>query len=215
MTAGRTFPGGLRFFWLLAALLLLIVLGPVAEVVDLGGTALLILFSLLLLAAAYVAAQRTRHLIVAVGLAVSWAVATWFWPFASGSAYAPISDGLAICLLLYTLGLMLHRIVTVSTPDFDTLCGAVAIYLLIGVVWGVWFRFIETLAPGSFALTGTGGAVGWSDFVYFSLTTLTTLGYGDISPVSPVARIWTTLEAVAGVLYIALLVARLVSLYRR
>ena len=49
----------------------------------------------------------------------------------------------------------------------------------------------------------------------FSLTTVTTLGYGDITPISPVARIWATLEAVTGVLYIAVLVARLVSLYRR
>ena len=55
----------------------------------------------------------------------------------------------------------------------------------------------------------------WTQFLYFSLTTLTTLGYGDITPINPFARIWATLEAVVGTLYVAILVARLVSLYRR
>lgn len=215
MNIGQKSFGRLRFFWLLVALLLLIVLGPVAEVTGLGGVTLLILFSLLLLASAYVASERLWGLIAAVGLAVPWAVLTWFQPFAGDVANALVADGLAISLLLYTLSLLLHRIVAVKESNFDILCGAAAVYLLIGVVWGVWFRFIETLMPGSFVLTGTGEAIGWSNFVYFSLATLTTLGYGDITPVSPVARVWATLEAVAGVLYVALLISRLVSLYRR
>ncbi|MCY4354375.1 MAG: potassium channel family protein [Truepera sp.] len=215
MNIGQKSFGRLRFFWLLVALLLLIVLGPVAEVTGLGGVALLILFSLLLLASAYVASERLRGLIAAVGLTVPWAVLTWFRPFAGDVANALVADGLAISLLLYTLSLLLHRIVAVKESNFDILCAAAAVYLLIGVVWGVWFRFIETLVPGSFVLTGTGEAIGWSNFIYFSLATLTTLGYGDITPVSPVARVWATLEAVAGVLYVALLISRLVSLYRR
>lgn len=215
MNSGQKSFGRLRFFWLLVALLLLIVLGPVAEVTGLGGVALLILFSLLLLASAYVASERLWGLIAAVGLAVPWAVLTWFRPSAGDVANALVADGLAISLLLYTLSLLLHRIVAVKESNFDILCAAVAVYLLIGVVWGVWFRFIETLVPGSFVLTGTGEAIGWSNFIYFSLATLTTLGYGDITPVSPVARAWATLEAVAGVLYVALLISRLVSLYRR
>ena len=215
MNIGQKSFGRLRFFWLLVALLLLIVLGPVAEMTGLGGVALLILFSLLLLASAYVASERLWGLIAAVGLAVPWAVLTWFQPFAGDVANALVADGLAISLLLYTLSLLLHRIVAVKESNFDILCGAAAVYLLIGVVWGVWFRFIETWVPGSFVLTGTGEALGWSNFIYFSLATLTTLGYGDITPVSPVARVWATLEAVAGVLYVALLISRLVSLYRR
>ena len=51
-------------------------------------------------------------------------------------------------------------------------------------------------------------------FLYFSLTTLTTVGYGDITPVNPFAQVWSTMEAVCGTLYMALLVARLVGLYQ-
>jgi hypothetical protein len=54
----------------------------------------------------------------------------------------------------------------------------------------------------------------WNQLVYFSLTTLSTLGYGDISPVKAFARLWATLEAAVGVLYLAILVARLVAVYR-
>ncbi len=206
--------GRFRFSGLLAALLLLVILGPVAEEAAVGRAVLLTLFSLLLAASAYVASNRKAGLVAATGLAVAWTVVTWARPF-TGDVTVLISDGLAICLLMYALGPMLRRIIAVSEADFDTLCGAVAVYLLIGVAWGVSYRFIETLMPGSFDLTGTGASVGWNDFLYFSLTTLTTLGYGDIRPVTAVARIWTSLEAVAGVLYIALLVARLISIYRR
>ena len=206
--------GRFRFSGLLAALLLLVILGPVAEEAAVGRAVLLTLFSLLLAASAYVASNRKASLLAATGLAIAWAVVIWARPFA-GDVTVLISDGLAICLLMHALGPMLRRIIAVREADFDTLCGAVAVYLLIGVVWGVSYRFIETLMPGSFDLTGTGASVSWNDFLYFSLTTLTTLGYGDIRPVTAVARIWTSLEAVAGVLYIALLVARLISIYRR
>ena len=214
MSIGTRLFGRFRFSGLLTALLLLVILGPVVEEAALGRAALLILFTLLLAASAYAVSRHTGGLIAGISLAVTWAVVTWSRPFTE-EVTTLTSDGLAICLLLHALGPMLHRIIAVREADFDTLCGAVAVYLLIGVVWGVSYRFIETLVPGSFDLTGTGAPVGWNDFLYFSLTTLTTLGYGDISPVTAVARIWTSLEAVAGVLYIALLVARLISIYRR
>ncbi len=70
------------------------------------------------------------------------------------------------------------------------------------------------MIPGAFAQLSPDLEQAWTQFLYFSLTTVTTLGYGDITPISPVARIWATLEAVTGVLYIAVLVARLVSLFR-
>ena len=54
----------------------------------------------------------------------------------------------------------------------------------------------------------------WDQLLYFSFTTLTTLGYGDIAPLSPIARIWTVFEAIFGTLFLAILIARLVGLYK-
>jgi voltage-gated potassium channel len=93
------------------------------------------------------------------------------------------------------------------------LYSAGSLYLLMGMSWSTIFRIMETAAPGSFVnnFQVRSAAVRSSDLLYFSLATLTTAGYGDILPVSPLARICAALEAVTGVLYTTILIARLVS----
>lgn len=98
--------------------------------------------------------------------------------------------------------------------DINRLIGAACIYLLSGALWGIVYFLLSVASPGSFA-----GIVGetWSEqlneFIYYSFVTLTTLGYGDISPVLPVARTLCYLEAVLGQFYLTLLVAALVGLH--
>ena len=91
---------------------------------------------------------------------------------------------------------------------------AVSIYLLLGATWAALYGVMETVHPGSFQLGGhlTDRE---SDFLYFSLVTLSTIGYGDIVPLTAETRILAALEGVTGVLYIAITVAILVSSYRR
>jgi hypothetical protein len=91
--------------------------------------------------------------------------------------------------------------------------GAVVLYLNFALFFSILFRFLETVAPG--ALQGLSPAATQStsgEFIYFSFTTLTTAGYGDILPVHPLARSIANLEAIIGQLYPATLLARLVSL---
>lgn len=89
--------------------------------------------------------------------------------------------------------------------------GAVALYLLLGVTFAVVYTFVASVGPGAF-----GGNVradgGLADWVYFSFVTLTTVGFGDITPLSRAARAVTILEALMGQLYPAVIIARLVSL---
>ena len=82
--------------------------------------------------------------------------------------------------------------------------------------WFALYSLLDAIQPGSFAEAGVTlvGRVAPSKILYFSLTTLTTLGYGDIVAVGPIARMTAALEAVAGVLYIAITVARLVASYQ-
>ena len=89
--------------------------------------------------------------------------------------------------------------------------GAVAAYLLLGLVWALAYELVALVAAGAFSGTGLGGA-GRPDFIYFSFVTLTTVGYGDVTPVHPVARSLAVAEALTGQLYPAILLARLVSL---
>lgn len=96
--------------------------------------------------------------------------------------------------------------------------GAVSAYLLMGMTWAFGYAALEIAVPGSFDLSAMTAARDHSiatagQFFYFSFVTLTTLGYGDVSPIEPLARALTAFEAVAGQLFLAVLVARLVGLH--
>jgi hypothetical protein len=90
--------------------------------------------------------------------------------------------------------------------------GAVCVYMMMGVLWGMAYHLIGSFDSSAF--TGIGGA-GYDTLLqklfYFSFVTMTTLGFGDISPVAPLARSLAYLQAVVGQMYVAILVAGLVS----
>jgi hypothetical protein len=101
----------------------------------------------------------------------------------------------------------------------DTLAGSVCVYLLLAVIWGYIFLLIEVIVPGSFSFTqGQARMHLWLSreffpFFYFSLVTITTVGYGDMSPVTTEAQTFATFEAIIGQVYLTILVARLVGMY--
>ena len=101
----------------------------------------------------------------------------------------------------------------------DTLAGSVCVYLMLAVTWGYIFLLIEFMVPGSFSFTqGQARMDLWLSqeffpFFYFSLVTITTVGYGDMSPVTTEAQTFATLEAIIGQVYLTILVARLVGMY--
>ena len=97
--------------------------------------------------------------------------------------------------------------------DGNKIVGAICIYLLIGLIWALLYLFIAQALPAAF--NGLEQRVWYDNFadaVYYSYVTLTTLGYGDISPVSPIARFLVYLEAIIGVFYMAILVASLIGI---
>lgn len=94
----------------------------------------------------------------------------------------------------------------------NKLIGSVCIYLLLGLIWGLIYIFIAEVSPDAFkGLTLSSDLGSTWEYIYYSFVTLTTLGYGDISPVNAYARVLAYLEAIAGQLYIAILVASLVG----
>ena len=113
---------------------------------------------------------------------------------------------LGIPILLIQRETFLARSVT-----SDTLKGGIAAYLLLGLLWGIVYDLIYSFDPAAFG--GVALEQNQGDLLHFSFTTLTTLGYGDIHPISGIARVAADLEAVVGVLYPSILIARLVSLY--
>ena len=172
---------------LLISLTLLIVISPFFdETQETAALVLTILFSLLLVSVVYVATGG-RH------------------QFAIGAL---------VCFNIYAIGVSLKRIIMAKEVVLDIIFGSAAVYLLLAVTWAVVYGIIEQLAPGSFALKESASGGRWIQLLYYSIVTQTTLGYGDVTPLSPVAQIWSALEATLGVFYLGILVARLVSIYR-
>ncbi len=95
--------------------------------------------------------------------------------------------------------------------DWNRVVGAVCIYEMLGLIWAVMFVCIAQISPTAFAGTSFDAADPFWDFVYYSFVTLTTLGYGDVTPHSALAKSLAYMEALIGQLYIAILIAALVG----
>jgi hypothetical protein len=132
-----------------------------------------------------------------------------------GRWIVPVSEQLtrltSLVSLLLLLVIFLSQTFRRGPVTFHRIQGGIAAYLLLGVIWAQAYGLVEMRHPGAFSgpVDTAAGPRGW---IYFSFVTLTTVGYGDIVPVHPVARSLAVLEAVTGPLYVAILLARLVSL---
>ncbi len=112
-----------------------------------------------------------------------------------------------ICLLVF-----LHRIFSEKMVTADTIQGGIAVYFLSGLLWAFFYKLLLSVDPNAILLPDHISGE-FSELIYFSFITLTTLGYGDITPASWMAQNLTLLEAVWGQTYLAVLVARLVGLH--
>jgi len=100
-----------------------------------------------------------------------------------------------------------------GTIDSNKIVGAICIYLLMGLIWSMLYLLLAQTIPGAFnGLEQRVWYDNFADVTYYSYVTLTTLGYGDISPVAPVARFLVYMEAIVGVFYMAILVASLIGI---
>ena len=119
-----------------------------------------------------------------------------------------------ICLSLVMLSifalLMIQGFLVTGRPWEHRIVAAIAIYLLLGLIWARLYEAVELLAPGAFRVP-EGECLNSASLVYFSLVTLATLGYGDFAPVHIAARNLAVLEAITGQLYMVILISRLVS----
>jgi voltage-gated potassium channel Kch len=175
---------------------------PVAPLRDIA-------FSALLLAGAMTATNiRWLHMgvlaVVALSLLLRWAA--FAWP----------SDALlvwreATTLLLFALfcGIVGTRVYRAGPVTPQRIMGAVAVYLLLGLSWAQAYELLYLLDPAAFTTSAITGPGSWT---YFSFVTMTTVGYGDISPASPLARSLAISESLTGQLYLAVMLARLVAL---
>jgi len=173
-----------------------------------------IVFGLVLIAAVFVVSRSVLAvgaIVVAIALVMSTTVMRFYHP----SVLDIYLDAGAWLLMSVTLTVVVGRAVFAAGPvNYHRVIGAVLLYLNIGLIFVALFCFVALLAPKSFSGFGVlkDDLSVASNFIYFSFVTLTTVGYGDIVPLHPIARGLCNVEAIIGQLYPATLLARLVTL---
>ena len=201
-----------RFLFLLISILLLFVLRPFLEGYIGINLLLDIFFSFILFSGIYAVSQKKYQFIIALCIAIPPCLLFWSTHLLESPSLILVRNSFMIIFFAYTVVIILSHIFREKEVTTDLIMGAVCVYFFLGLMWGVVFSLLESLQPGSFQF-GQGQAADIINFTYYSFVTQTTLGYGDITPITAPARSFSLLEAVIGQLYVAVLIARLVGLH--
>lgn len=210
-------PDETRFGFLLIALLLMLILYPFHNETPFA----LVLFALIdtaVLVAVVTAASHSRQtLIIALVLAAPGVALLWIHTMRGDPLTADLMYAIVALFYGYTIYHVLGSVLRPGAVTSDKIAGAVAVYLLAAVGWAGLYGLVDSLQPGSFMVNGQihhGPPLPMRELLYFSFTTLTTTGYGDVTPVGGHAQSLVILEQLAGTFYVAILVARLAGLYQ-
>jgi len=201
---------------LLVALALFFIWAPFVEEIEGGDLIVSGLFSLVLLAGVVAVADRKRVLVIAIILAIPAIAGRWINHFRPDLIPPAVFLASGLILIAFVVGNLLRFVFRAPSVNTEVLCASISAYLMLGLMWTMAYWLVDQLTPGgAFSYntnTGTRSMNGFTGF-YFSFITLSTVGYGDITPVSRIARWLAAMEAMTGLLYVAVLISRLVSLY--
>ncbi len=202
-----------RFAWLFAVLLLALGAAPLIEVALPGFPALEIMLALSLFAAIGSAEPKSwlKWLLV---LGAAFLVTRLIQVVTGSVTMLSLSQGLWLLAAAVATIAALRQAFRPGPVTSERIFAALGAYLMIGLIFAVCYWLIDQAWPGSFG-AGSEAPMSLRQSVYFSFVTFATLGYGDVVPHSELAKSLAVMEAVSGQLYLAVLVARLVSLYAR
>jgi voltage-gated potassium channel len=214
-TTGRRW----RFAVVLAAALLLAVAQPLTSGLFDEQGSFDVFFSLLIVAVLLLVFDEREHRRIALSLGLAAFLGVWVGHGVGGPAGRLLLVGaylLAAGFFAFALYGILRAIFAKEVSG-DAIFGTVCGYLLLGIVWSLLYSAVETASPGSFAMPlpgAAGGAAAPLDrgaLSYYSFITLATVGYGDVTPLTPLARTLAWMEAITGQFYLAILVAGFVG----
>lgn len=203
-------------------LFLILVVSPLILDFKGGGIIIQCLFSIVLVTSCYMLTGCGRILRGGVALAIPTFIFGWLVRFDYSFFLAVLASGtelLFIIFITWNLGSALFRMRKISA---NTVHGSLCVYVLLGILWADIYILTELFIPGSFegTLTVTSNVhdpanvlAKWQSFYYLSFVTLSTLGFGDLVPLSAPARSIAIAETIAGQFYLATYVARVIGMY--
>jgi hypothetical protein len=201
-----------RFLLLLIFILILIAINSIDEAIGEYGILLDLIGTAVLISAIYAIGQKKVFIVVGILLAAPLMLSMWL-SFLK-ITWLQISVNLSgVAFFAFIIIHILRFIFSREEITKDLIAGAAVVYLLTAILWTYAYRFIEIIQPGSFAIAQSQAIGDQSPFLYYSFVTLTTLGYGDIFPVTTAAKSCAVLEAVIGQLYLVITVAWLVGVH--
>jgi hypothetical protein len=222
--AGRSSIGNFRFSaaQFLGALVLMLVAAPFLDDLKHGEAVESGLLTLVLVTGVLAVGRSHRTLVLAVVLALPAVLARWIGHFRPDWLPVEAHPITALVFIGFVEFQLLHFIFRARRVNADVLCAGISGYLLLGILFMLAFRLVSLLNPAdaahpgafSFNIAGaTAHPLSRFEAYYFSFITLSTVGYGDISPLSNGARTLAMTEAMIGTIYMAVLISRLVALY--
>lgn len=202
-----------RFLFLLIVILAMLVVVPFVE--DYSGINFLIVIAVtgIFIATMYAISHKKHHVVLALFLVSPTIGMLWIdyfikaeWAFVIGEICGVLFFGFAI---FHIVNFMLKE----NEVTKEMIYAAVVVYLLMAMLWSDIYQLLERLAPGSFSMPD--GQIQYDRrlFLYFSLVTITTLGYGDMTPLTDRAAGLASVEALSGQIYLVVLVAWLVGMH--
>ena len=201
---------------LLIALVLLIAFTPFVESLRLGDLIEACLVTVVLISAVLVVGAHRRLLAVAMLVLAPAIAGKWLSHFYPEKVPPHLFLTFGLALVAFSVVSLLGFVLRAARVDAEVLCAAISAYLMLGLLWSFAYILVARIAPDSFSFANSADANermdGFNAF-YFSFVTLSTVGFGDVTPVSKVARTLAIMEAITGMFYVAVLIARLVSMY--
>jgi voltage-gated potassium channel len=209
----KQFMYGHRFLFLLILFFMMLLVGPFIK----DYIRLRYLFDLVItaifLTSIYAIVEKVRHLIITVCLAIPMLVSLWLKYFVKYGALSVIGEICGILFFAYTIFNILKYMLKQKEITQETIFAALVVYILMAFMWARVYSLLEVLEPGSFSMPEGHLISNRVIFLYYSFVTITTLGYGDISPLTDKAGGLAIIEAISGQIYMVVLVAWLVGMF--
>lgn len=202
-----------RFLHLFISLIALLVIYPFLENVHYLRTVFSAILTAVFISAIYAISQKRHHALIAIFLALPALASTWVSHLHVNEALFLVGRVSMVMFYILVIVNILTFIFKQDEVSRDLIVGAAVVYLLMALMWSNLYIMLETLSPGSFALPDGQLQNSRYLFIYYSFVTITTLGYGDVTPLTSMASSASALEALVGQLYLIITVAFLVGVH--
>ena len=200
-----------RFLILMGLIMALLVFGPILEQFVAVRILIDVFLTAIILSMLYIVSHKKRLIQIGRLLAMVMLISLWLKYFYNYNLFAATSMMVGVLFTVVVTACTLAFIMKSETVTREVIYAAMLVYLLVAQLWALVYTFLDLINPASFNLPQ-----GQSDFLlfeYYSFVTLTTLGFGDITPLTKVAKAFSVLEAVIGQLYLVVVVAWFVGMH--